>query len=575
MLNLRPYQQDASKAVIDAFNRGLQRVLVAMPTGTGKTVTFGSVHELYQEPGQTLVVAHRDELIEQAAAMFRWADPAAKVGIEKANQYAAPSCSVVVSSIQTLARGQRLSWMHPKLIVPDEAHHAVAPSWVKVFDRFGCFTLGGPKLLGVTATPKRLDRLNLQSVFEEQVYTYPIRQAIEEGWLLDIRGYRVRSDVNLDKVHSTAGDFNKGELADAVKDPERTRRALSHWYGKAKDRKTLVFCADVEHAELVAAEINAKLNSRGVFAACVHGELKTPERRQHLADFKAGKLQILTNAELLTEGYDEPEVGCILMLRPTQSWGLYCQMLGRGTRTLKGTIDGLEDAEARVNAITESALPDLIVIDVVDNCRRHSLAGVPCVLDLPPSLDLEGETLTKAAKFIDQLGEVAAILTQENLPDTFSGLQTLLEQVDLFAQVEPPQEVKEHCSLAWVRLNAEHYFVECGSLQTHYGQKRAAAHLRQDLLGRWVLQLLEDQAVVSGTTYEAELEPALEQADAFVRTWWPSVTRVAGQNAPWRRDPPTAGQLKLLQERGYDEQALAKLNKGQASSLISALMQRG
>jgi superfamily II DNA or RNA helicase len=554
-MELRPYQLAARDEVVKAFTADdLHSVLYALPTGTGKTVTFGAIHNALQaeRPGKTLVLAHREELLDQAAGMFERSAPGTVVGIEQGDRYAEKDCSVVIASVQTLSRGKRLGWFSPNLIITDEAHHAVAESYVKIFKRYGAMQPGEVKLVGCTATPKRLDKLNLASVFQRQVYNYPIRQAIEEGYLCDIRGYRVRSDVNLDKVKTLGGDFNQGELAAAVMDQNRTRKALSHWWSVARNRQTVVFCASVEHAEMVAETFRSK----NFKAECIHGNLGKEERRAILERFKQGETQILTNVEVLTEGFDHPPLSCVLMMRPTKSWSLYMQMTGRGTRI----CDGKED---------------LIVIDVVDNCRKHSLAGVPAILDLPPGLDLQGKSLSQAAKYMDQVESKLSLLKEE-MPSTFSELQTVLEKVDLFAAVEPAAEVKENSTMTWVKINAEHYLLSCGSVRTDDPAVRGPqqeAHLRQDLMGQWVLQFLVGGVVVDGRgPYDQEIGPVLRIADREVRAYWPSVGYIADSGARWRKDPPTEGQIKMLVRSGFNPDAVSKLTKGEASSMISAVL---
>lgn len=560
----RPYQRECATAVLDARDKGLQRVLYALPTGCGKTFVFTLIHRLWEAPGPTLVIAHREELLDQAAGAFLKVDPSLKVGVEQGDRRADPDCDVICGSVQTLSRGKRLLDFLPKMIVCDEAHHAPAASYKKIFERFGCFEPGGPMLVGCTATPKRLDRVNLATIFEKQVFNYPLRQAIEEGYLSDVRGYRVRSDVSLEKVKTTAGDFNQKELAEAVDDRIRTYKVLSHWWQVARNRQTIAFCASVEHAQNVCEAFRFGR----VKAECIHGKLSREERESILSRFKRGEVQALTNVEILTEGFDHPPTSCILMMRPTQSWSLYMQMVGRGTRLYPG------DPKSEVPFL-QAPKEDLLVIDVVDNCRKHSLAGVPAILDLPADFDLEGKSLMQAAQFMDELGEKASIFTRGDLaqtPSSFDELETMLEQVDLFAQVEPPQEVRENCELTWVKMSPEKYYLSCG--RDDQGLDREVK-LEQDLMGNWILQLLVGGSLVYGTEYRSDDTPErlakiLKAADRGIRRVWPDAERIASQNAAWRTDPPTDKQLKMLRRFGYSDDLLLKLSKGEASNLITA-----
>ena len=205
-LALRPYQEEALAAIRDAATAGVTRPLIALPTGTGKTVIFS--HLARQRGGRTLILAHRDELIRQAADKIRMVDPTALVGIVKADEDEHQR-AIVVASVQTLARPRRL----PRLcasydtIVVDEAHHAAAQSYRDILEHFGAFAPGGPLTVGFTATPERGDGVGLDGVFSRIVYERSILDMMAEGYLCDLRAIRVRVDANLGGLHSRAGDF--------------------------------------------------------------------------------------------------------------------------------------------------------------------------------------------------------------------------------------------------------------------------------------------------------------------------------------------------------------------------------
>lgn len=540
-MNLRPYQEQAVAAVLDARERGLSRVLYTMPTGCGKTQAFVEIARRMMAAVQrpALVIAHREELLDQAAHRFQAMMPGVWVDVEQGPRRAGHLSEVVVASVQTLSRSeQRLSWLHPGVVICDEAHHAPAAGYRKVFTRFGCFS-GEAYLVGCTATPKRLDKLNLHAIFEEQVFDYSIRTAIRDGWLCDVRGYRVKSQVDLSKVHTTAGDFNQAELAEAVNVAARTDAAIKHWQEVAAARSTIVFCASVAHAQDAAAAFC----ERGISAEFVHGGMKPDERQGVLARFTRGRTQVLTNVEVLTEGFDHPPTSCVVMLRPTQSWGLYAQMIGRGTRICDGKSD-------------------LVVVDVVDNCQKHSLASVPAILDLPADLDLEGKSLSQAADMLDELGEQAAVLATYE-PQTYRELETTLQQVDLFARVEPPQEVKKLSRLAWIRLHDGSYLLDVDH------NPRRVARILPDMLGMYRCSLQQGDEVRTHPQ-PAELHVAFQRADRAVERAWPDLVRRVVANAPWRYQPPTEKQVGLLRRLGYASEAISALNKGQASGLITA-----
>lgn len=580
----RPYQQAALDCVEGCYRRGVNSALLVLPTGCGKTQVFSWLIARRRAAGDlrpTLVVAHRDELLQQARDRIRQIVPDARVEIECGAQRASPGASVIVASVQTIGRngsGRRLPWLSnaegiksdfslslslstypPRgdggcagLIIIDEAHHAAAPQYQLMLEQFRT-----PKtqVLGVTATPKRLDRQALhgheRSVFEEVAYTYAIRDAIVDGWLADIRGYRVEGGADLSgvKLQIGGGDYAAGDLARRVDDPARTDAALRHWQEVAAERQTIVFCAGVEHAKHVAEAFR----DRGIRAEAADGSLGREERAAIVERFRAGETQVLCNCELYTEGFDVPEAACALMLRPTTSWGLYVQMVGRVTRLAPGKSDA-------------------VVIDVVDNCSRHSLATVPAILDLPPSLDLEGQSLRRAAEAMEEMGERAAAL-QGVLPGSWSQLQTLLRQVDLFAQIDPAPEVNGR--MAWLAVPGG-YQISCG------GNGRLA-RLTEDALGNWQLTLLHreqgDRSRIIDLRQQAgsALSAAVETAERVIGQWWPEADRLALKAAPWRGRPASEKQIGFLRRMNPDfpEEALAQLTTGQASAMIDRLLHAG
>jgi len=563
MRELRPYQKEAVAAVQAAVLGGDQRLLYVMATGLGKTEVFVELAKCLPGDGPALVLAHREELIGQAAHRLKEANPDLSIGIERAEHRADLDCAVVVGSVQTLgkANSTRLSSLagRLRLIVVDEAHHAPAPSYLNVFRRFGCFDEDGPVLVGCTATPKRLDRLNLQAIFQRQVYDYPIRRGIDDGWLADIRGYRVEGKADLSEVKTSAGDFNQAELAAAVDIESRTEAVIDRWMDVAWNRPTVVFCAGIDHAQHVA-EAWSEAGIRTEWVASRGMTLE--ERGDIIAAWKAGDIQVITNVEVLTEGFDFPGIACVAMLRPTKSWSLYLQMVGRGTRGgWRCPIAGKQD---------------LVVLDCVDNSARHSLASVPAILDLPPDLDLEGESVTQAARALDELGEKLAGLKNIK-PRTLNDVRLMLKEVDLFASVERPPEIAAATHFAWLGMPWG-YFLGCGSERSDTSEKRGPARearLTQDLLGEYHLELrVGGMVIAERPAMGTDLAAALEDARYEIEGRWPGVGALASSEARWRQHPPSEGQLRMLKKLGVNGDLLGAIQtKGHASDLITARMQ--
>lgn len=326
-MELRPYQGEAVAAIEDEWKKGVKRTLLVLPTGTGKTICFAKVTEdCVRMGGRVLILAHRGELLDQAR------DKIAKAtglgcSIEKAEESCLDSFfRVTVGSVQTLMRQSRLERFKPdyfNTIIIDEAHHALSPSYRNVLDYFD-----EAKVLGVTATPDRGDMKNLGEVFDTLAYEYRITEAIRQGYLCKIKALTIPLKLDISRVGVSAGDYKVGEIGTAL-DPYLDQIA-DQMSEHCMNRKTVVFLPLIATSQ----KFRDILNDRGFKAAEVNGE--SEDRAEILADFEAGKYNVLCNSMLLTEGWDCPSVDCIVVLRPTKVRGLYCQMVGRGTRLFPG-----------------------------------------------------------------------------------------------------------------------------------------------------------------------------------------------------------------------------------------------
>lgn len=322
-MDLRPYQIEAKQAVQAEWAKGNRKTLLVLPTGTGKTIIFSKLTEDCVRDGErVLILAHRGELLDQAA------DKMAKAtGLGCAVEKAEDTCldswfRVVVGSVQSLMRETRLARFpvdYFNTIIVDEAHHCLADSYQRVLNYFD-----QAKVLGVTATPDRGDMRNLGQYFESLAYEYTLPRAIKEGYLCKIKAQTIPLKLDLTGVGVQAGDFKSGDLGTAL-DPYLYQIA-DEMVKYCMDRKTVVFLPLIKTSQ----KFRDILESKGFRAAEVNGDSK--DRAQILADFEAGKYDVLCNSMLLTEGWDCPAVDCIVVLRPTKIRSLYAQMVGRGTR---------------------------------------------------------------------------------------------------------------------------------------------------------------------------------------------------------------------------------------------------
>ena len=326
-MELRPYQQEAENAILDQWASGVNRTLLVLPTGGGTTIVFCALtKDLVSQGDRVLIMAHRGELLDQAADKLLKA-----TGLRCAVEKASESClgswyRVVVGSVQTLMREKRLEQFSPDYFdtnIVDEAHPCLSASYQRVLDHFS-----GAKVLGVTATPDRGDMRNLGQYFESLAYEYSLPRAIREGYLSPIKALTLPLTLDLSAVGVQSGDFKAGDLGTAL-DPYLQSIAdemLIH----CADRKTVVFLPLVATSQ----KFRDILNSKGFHAAEVNGN--SEDRARILEEFDAGKYNVLCNSMLLTEGWDCPSVDCVVVLRPTKVRSLYCQMVGRGTRLAPG-----------------------------------------------------------------------------------------------------------------------------------------------------------------------------------------------------------------------------------------------
>ncbi|NLF30417.1 MAG: DEAD/DEAH box helicase, partial [Planctomycetes bacterium] len=400
-MKLRPYQQEAVAAIRREFS-SVDSTLLVLPTGTGKTIVFADVIRR-AFPRRALVLAHREELIFQAAEKihrvtgFRCDVEMAGYRADMDGLLGGPQ--VVVSTIQTQTAGAdgsgRMSRFDPAmfgLLVVDEGHHSTAKSYRRCLDYYR--QNPALKVLGVTATPDRADEEALGQVYESVAYDYEILDAIHDGWLAPIEQQMVTvSGLDYSHVRTTAGDLNGADLAAVMEEEQALQGIAAPTLELTQGRRTLVFASSVAHAERLAEIFNRHKDS---CAAWVCGKTDKEERRKTLSAFAAGAIQYVVNVGVLTEGFDDPGVECIVMGRPTKSRSLYAQMIGRATRPLPGLVEGLEDAAERRAAIAGSPKPGCLVVDFVGNAGRHKLMTTADILGGKASDEAVAEAVAKA-----------------------------------------------------------------------------------------------------------------------------------------------------------------------------------
>ena len=329
---LRPRQKlfvERSLAALDTHNN----TLGIGPTGCGKSILLSAVAGdiIRKTAAKVCIIAHRDELTEQNRAKFGRVNPAITTSVVDANKKSWEG-QATFAMVPTLSRPANLDGM-PKLdlLVIDEAHHAVADSYRRIIDR----TLQlnpSAKVFGVTATPNRGDRQGLRDVFDNVADQIRIAELIASGHLVKPRTFVINVGVQeaLKKVRRVASDFDMNAVAEIMDKSPVTDAVISHWKEKAGGRQTVVFCSTVEHAQNVAAAFRA----HGIAATTVHGEMSDAERKATLGAYAKGRIQVITNVAVLTEGWDHPPTSCVVLLRPSSYKSTMIQMVGRGLRTV-------------------------------------------------------------------------------------------------------------------------------------------------------------------------------------------------------------------------------------------------
>lgn len=321
MVQLRDYQEAAVQAVRDSFRAGHRRTLLVAPTGAGKTVIFSYIAAgMARNNKRILIVAHRRELLKQISGALK------RVGVSHAvlsgGTPGIPIANVVVASVFTLVK--RMKHMKPfDLIIGDEAHHFTpASSWGKVVEGF-------PKarVLGVTATPERLDGKGMGQMFDDMVMGPTVAELTAQGFLSPAIVY-APSAPDLGSVTTRMGDYVSKQLEEAMDKPVITGSAVNHYRKYADGKRAIAFCVSVKHAKDVAEDFRQS----GYEASHIDGGMDDTERDGVLAKFERGDIQILTSCDLVSEGFDLPAVEVAILLRPTKSLGLYLQQCGRAIR---------------------------------------------------------------------------------------------------------------------------------------------------------------------------------------------------------------------------------------------------
>ncbi|MEM9566828.1 MAG: DEAD/DEAH box helicase [Cyanobacteria bacterium P01_E01_bin.34] len=569
-IKLRPYQKLAIASIESSWQR-CDRSLVQMATGAGKTVVFAQLlkKRLRGTKKQGFVLVHRQELLQQAVYKIRQVWPRVKLGVVQ-GQREELDRQIVVASIPSLYR--RLARLDPSsidLVVVDEAHHAPAKSWQATIN---VLTSQGAKCLGVTATPERDKRVGLGEVFEELCFTRSLPDLIPE-YLCDLRAVRLDTELELDTVRTRQGDFVVGELDKAVNTHARNQLIVEGWMRYATGRGAVAYCVSVQHA----LQLAETFRSFGIAAGTVSGQQSRGDRQATLEAFHAGELQVLTNCLVLTEGWDCPQLQCVIMARPTQSSLLFTQMLGRGTRQTEGK-------------------EDCLIIDVSDNTRRHKVQTVHQLFGLASSTDLLKATVSQRvrereqaeirrrqqeAKLLQRMDvEIVSLLlsAEASLPSRFEW--TPISKGCWFLKI-PEQEPKYGGDLLQIQYGAD-VGASLIRFSKHKLEELAAApalpHLAA-IADDWIGKNLRFTVILLDKAADWRVHPASEMQKSYIRCLLrriePYEPKLYAEMTEQLKQIESAAALReYYQRQGVTvppEVASRQLTKGLASQLIAFL----
>ena len=496
-------------------------------TVTHNTIMFSALAQQSRVP--TLVLAHRDELINQAVDKMLQVWPGADIGVVKAARNEVDR-DVVVASIQTLARENRRNQLPVDrfgLVIVDEAHHAKAISYQTILEHLKAGQDDGPLLIGVTATPDRGDGKGLVETFDEIVFTYDMLWGIRAGYLSDLRGVRVHIDADFSKVKVSKGDYDVGQAGQMLHDANAPEQIVEAWTKYASDRKTIVFTPTVATAE----EVMLEFIKVGVPVGMVSGAMPIDERRDVLARYASGDIQVIANCAVLTEGFDDPETSCIVIARPTKSRSLYTQMIGRGTRR-------------------HPHKQDCMVLDVVGASATHNLVTVPSLFGIEKEEDFE------------EAEKPVTVAVDEQVAEEVARGELKANEADLFRKVlESP--------IAWVDFNNA---LAQGCYMCSLGNREAGVVIIEPIprdvaedagserlyhsytqwdnenvpSGLSALMLNTDGSAYRTLITGVNLEMAQGVAEDYVRK--NGAAHLVDKDAPWRKKAPSPAQLEAARK---------------------------
>ncbi|KAF4971889.1 hypothetical protein FSARC_1394 [Fusarium sarcochroum] len=538
--------------------------------GTSELVIFtqliDKIPSVNKGAKQTLILAHRRELVEQAANHCQRAYPDKKIEIEMGNVHATGTADITIASVRSIISGDRLKKFDPsrfKLVLVDEAHHIVAPGYLKTLRYFGLDQkrLNSPNLVGVSATFSRFDGVRLGAAIDEIVYHKDYVDMISKKWLSDVIFTTVESKANLSKVKKGAfGDYLPGELSKAVNTSQTNDITIRSWMAKAPGRKsTLVFCVDVAHV----VELTDRFRKHGFDARYVTGETPKVERGETLDFFRKGEFPVLVNCGVFTEGTDIPNVDCIILARPTRSRNLLVQMIGRGMRLHPGK-------------------KNCHIIDLVSSLDT-GIVTTPTLFGLDPDVLVERATVNDLRKIKENPEQTNSRqpLSYETTAGPGSDSVTFTDYdsvLDLIADTSGEKHIRAISKYAWVQVGEDKFVLSAPS-GSYVRIERVSERFNTSAP---IYRAVEVRALPPGVAKSPYAMPreiltaatftdAVHGADSYAANAFPHTFIHRYQK--WRSLPPTQGQVDFINKMRGKAKPLTTddLDKGKAADMITKL----
>jgi superfamily II DNA or RNA helicase len=516
-ITLRDYQKESVDRFFDRLNHHVKRQLIVLPPAAGKTIIAAAISKQYfhqvNDKAPILFLAHRDEILKQTERKIKYVWEEVSIGRVKGKENN-QNATVILASTQTLIRGRDI--IRPSLIIYDEAQHALSKGSQQLLMELGCFQADGPPLIGITATPYRSDHMGLGDVFQEIVYKKTIMDLILAGYLCEIRGKKVVvKDLHFTNMPVENGDFDQNYLGEVMSDNHVVQTVVKAYLEQASHLKTIVFAVNKKQTY----EIVEQMKRQGIKVTGIDSSIPENKRAEILKQFEKGEYRVLVNCSLLIEGYDQPDVSCVLIARPTRSKSLYTQMVGRGLR---------------LHPSKEFCL----ILDVVGSLEDSKLIT---------SYDLFQTQEKEPSKKRNQ-----SYVRRKNI-DFVQNVEAVTDPIVTYDELKL---LHYNSRYRWIKLSDQSYFLSIG------GKK--AVYLIEEDSGRWWSLFENDDKRIFPLYHDSlAIEYAQGIAEVFVKEIEsPLIT----MDAKWRQQPISPTQKKLL--RKYNLKFDSNWTKGEAADML-------